>query len=161
MLCFLTLAEHCLKMLCLPGFGTHANTQNLPRFRASLLVSRSTLPRNGLFFMANAKLPNRPGFALPHGPNEPSPKPLWISKAQRSIQRMGFKLASCLNFETLAFWYPFVLVPVCFLQVEMTLLRIVGNGGGKKGYGNRPLSTIRNPMRKLSIDPLSFLGLRE
>ena len=32
-------------------------------FVLSLLVSRSTLPRNA-FFLANAKLPNRPGFAL-------------------------------------------------------------------------------------------------
>ena len=34
MLCFLALGGHCLQMLCLPGFGTHANTQNLPDFRA-------------------------------------------------------------------------------------------------------------------------------
>ena len=33
-LCFLVLEAHCLQMLCLPGFGTHANTQNLPHFRA-------------------------------------------------------------------------------------------------------------------------------
>ena len=33
-LCFLALGGHCLQMLCLPGFGTHANTQNLPLFRA-------------------------------------------------------------------------------------------------------------------------------
>ena len=25
---------HCLQMLCLPGFGPHPNTQNLPHFRA-------------------------------------------------------------------------------------------------------------------------------
>ena len=33
-LCFLALGGHCLQMLCLPGFSTHANTQNLPYFRA-------------------------------------------------------------------------------------------------------------------------------
>ena len=33
-LCFLALGGHCLQMLCLPGFGTHANIQNLPHFRA-------------------------------------------------------------------------------------------------------------------------------
>ena len=33
-LCFLALGGHCLQMLCLPGFGTHANTHNLPHFRA-------------------------------------------------------------------------------------------------------------------------------
>ena len=32
--CFLALGEHCLQMLCLPGFGTHASTHNLPHFRA-------------------------------------------------------------------------------------------------------------------------------
>ena len=48
-LCFLALGGHCLQMLCLPGFGTHANAQNLPHFRAFLLISRSTLPRNAYF----------------------------------------------------------------------------------------------------------------
>ena len=33
-LCFLALGGHCLQMLCLPGFGTRANTQNLPYSRA-------------------------------------------------------------------------------------------------------------------------------
>ena len=33
-LCFLALGGHCFQMLCLPGFGTRANTQNLPHFRA-------------------------------------------------------------------------------------------------------------------------------
>ena len=82
-LCFLALGGHCLQMLRLPGFGTHANTrQNLP-YRAfpasiqeqslgiyhivlSLLVSRNC-PSKCLFFMANAKLPNRPGFVPPGG----------------------------------------------------------------------------------------------
>ena len=53
-LCFLALGEHCLQMLCVPGFGTHANTQNPPHF---LVLS---LP----VFRTKAKLPNRPGFAL-------------------------------------------------------------------------------------------------
>ena len=48
----------------LPGFGTHANTQNLPHFVLSLLVPRSILPRNAYFSLANAKLPNHPGLAL-------------------------------------------------------------------------------------------------
>ena len=49
-LCFLALGGHCLQMLCLPGFGTHANTQNLPHFfMFSLPVFRSTLPRNAYF----------------------------------------------------------------------------------------------------------------
>ena len=63
-LCFLALGGHCLQMLCLPGFGTHANTQNLPHFRAFLASIQEHSPSKCLFFMANAKLPNRPGFAL-------------------------------------------------------------------------------------------------
>ena len=51
-------------MLCLPGFGTHANTQNLPHFRAFPATIQEHSPPKCLFFMANAKLPNRPGFAL-------------------------------------------------------------------------------------------------
>ena len=51
-------------MLCLPGFGTHANTQNLPHFRAFPASIQEHSPPKCLFFMANAKLPNRPGFAL-------------------------------------------------------------------------------------------------
>ena len=31
-LSFLALGGHCLQMLCLPGFGTHANTHNLTHF---------------------------------------------------------------------------------------------------------------------------------
>ena len=54
-------------MLCLPGFGTHANTQNLPHFRAFPAGTQEHSPPKCLFFMANAKLPNRPGFALLHG----------------------------------------------------------------------------------------------
>ena len=51
-------------MLCLPGFGTHANTQNLPHFHAFPgSIQERCLPK-WLFFMASAKLPNRPGFAL-------------------------------------------------------------------------------------------------
>ena len=63
-LCFLALGGHCLQMLCLPGFGTHANTQNLPHFRAFPASIQEHSPQKCLFFMANAKLPNRPGFAL-------------------------------------------------------------------------------------------------
>ena len=51
-------------MLCLPGFGTHANTQNLPHFRAFPASIQEHFPPKCLFFLANAKLPNRPGFAL-------------------------------------------------------------------------------------------------
>ena len=66
-LCFLALGGDCLQMLCLPGFGTHANTQNLPHFRAFPASIRGLPPPKYLFFMANAKLPNRPGFALLQG----------------------------------------------------------------------------------------------
>ena len=51
-------------MLCLPGFGTHANTQNLPYFRAFPASIQEHSPQKCLFFMANTKLPNRPGFTL-------------------------------------------------------------------------------------------------
>ena len=61
---FLALGGHCLQMLCLQGFGTHANTQNLPHFRAFPASIQEHSPPQSLFFMANAKLPNRPGFAL-------------------------------------------------------------------------------------------------
>ena len=63
-LCFLALGGHCLQMLCLPRFGTRANTQNLPHFRAFPASIQEHSPQKCLFFMANAKLPNRPGFAL-------------------------------------------------------------------------------------------------
>ena len=65
-LCFLALGGHCLQMLCLPGFGTHANTQNLPHFRAFPASIQEHSLWKCLIFMANAKLPNRPGFALLH-----------------------------------------------------------------------------------------------
>ena len=66
-LCFLALGGHCLQMLCLPGFGTHPNTQNLPHFRAFPASIQEHSPPKCLFFVANAKLPNRPGFALLRG----------------------------------------------------------------------------------------------
>ena len=67
-LCFLALGGHCLQMLCLPEFGTCANTQNLPHCRAFPASIQEQSPPKCLFFMANAKLPNRPGFALlPNG----------------------------------------------------------------------------------------------
>ena len=50
-------------MLCLPGFGTHANTQNLPHFRAFPASNEGALSPEMPIFMAKAKLPNRPGFA--------------------------------------------------------------------------------------------------
>ena len=56
-----------LQMLCLPGFGTHPNTQNLPHSRAVPASIQEHCPPKCLFFMANAKLPNRPGFALLQG----------------------------------------------------------------------------------------------
>ena len=52
-------------MLCLPVFGTHANTQNLLHFRAFPASTQEHSPPKCLFFMANAKLPNRPGFCPP------------------------------------------------------------------------------------------------
>ena len=51
------------QMLCLLGFGAHANTQNVPHFRAFPACNCAHSPPR--FFMANAILPNRPGFALP------------------------------------------------------------------------------------------------
>ena len=63
-LCFLALGGYCRQMLCLPGFGTHANTQNLPHFHAFPASIQEQCPPKCLFFLANAKLPNRPGFAL-------------------------------------------------------------------------------------------------
>ena len=67
-LCFVALRGHCLQMLCLPGFGTQANTQNFPHFRAFPASTQEHSPPKCLFFMANAKLPNHPGFALLHPP---------------------------------------------------------------------------------------------
>ena len=49
-LCFLALGGHCLQMLCLPGFGTHANTQNLPHFRAFPASIQEHSPPKCLFF---------------------------------------------------------------------------------------------------------------
>ena len=66
-LCFLALGGHCLQMLCLTGFGTHANTQNLPHFRAFPASIWGHPSPKCLFFKANAKLPNRPVFALLRG----------------------------------------------------------------------------------------------
>ena len=65
-LCFLALGGHCLQMLCLPGFGTHANTQNLPQFRGFPCEYPGALSPEMPIFMANAKLPNGPGFAVLH-----------------------------------------------------------------------------------------------
>ena len=62
-LCFLALGGHCLQLLCLPGFRTHADSQNLPHFRGFPASVQEHCPPKCLFFMANAKLPNRPGFA--------------------------------------------------------------------------------------------------
>ena len=71
-LCLLGLGGHCLQLLCLPGFGTHANNQNLPHFRAFPASIQEHSPPKCLFVMANAKLTNRPGFALLHSaPPEP------------------------------------------------------------------------------------------
>ena len=63
-LSFLALGGDCLQMLCLPGFGTHANTQNLQHFRAFPASTQEHSPPKCPFLMANAQLPNRPGFAL-------------------------------------------------------------------------------------------------
>ena len=62
---FLALGGHCLQMLCLPGFRTHANTQNLPHFRAFPASAQERSAPKCLFFKPNAKLPNRPGFCPP------------------------------------------------------------------------------------------------
>ena len=43
---------------------THANAQNLPHFCAFPASTQEHSPPKCIFFMANAKLPNRPGFAL-------------------------------------------------------------------------------------------------
>ena len=64
-LCFLALGRHCLQMLCFPGFGTHANTHNVPHFRAFPASNWEHSPPKCLFFKSNAELPNRPGFVLP------------------------------------------------------------------------------------------------
>ena len=56
-------------MLCLQVFGTHASTQKLPHFCAFPASFQERSPPKCLFFMANAKLPNHPGFALPHVQN--------------------------------------------------------------------------------------------
>ena len=48
-LCFLALRGHCLQMLFLPGFGTHANTQNLPHFRAFTASIQERSPPNAYF----------------------------------------------------------------------------------------------------------------
>ena len=63
------LGGHRAQMLCLPGFGTHANTQNLPHFRAFPASIQELSPPQMPISMANARLPNGPGFALPpaHG----------------------------------------------------------------------------------------------
>ena len=49
-LCFRALGGHCLQMLCLPGCGTHANTQNLPHVRAFPASIRELSPPKRLFF---------------------------------------------------------------------------------------------------------------
>ena len=82
-LCFLALGGHCLQMLCLPGFGTHPNTQNFHIFVLSLPVSRSTLPRNAYFSWQT--LPNRPGFA--RLPVYPFSQETYLSGSQRSTLR--------------------------------------------------------------------------
>ena len=53
-LCFLALGGHCLQMLCLPGFGTHANTQNLPHFRAFPASIWEHSPPKPFVFKANS-----------------------------------------------------------------------------------------------------------
>ena len=78
-LSFLALGGHCLQMLCLPAFGTHANTQILPPFRAFPASTQEHSPPECPFFMANAELPNRPGVALlpVHLDIPPEQKPLF------------------------------------------------------------------------------------
>ena len=48
-LCFLALGAHRLEMPCLPGIWTHANTQNLPHFRAFPASIRELSPPNAYF----------------------------------------------------------------------------------------------------------------
>ena len=49
LLCFLALEGHCLQMLCLPGCGTHENTQNLPHLRAFTASVQELSPQNAYF----------------------------------------------------------------------------------------------------------------
>ena len=73
----------------IPGFGTHANTQNLPHSRASPASLQEHSPPKCLFFMANAKLPNRPVFALlPVGPCQQVHSSKWAFRELR-IERGG------------------------------------------------------------------------
>ena len=62
--CFLALGEHCPQILCLPGFGTHANTQDLSHFDAFPANIQGHSSPKRQFSMTNDKLPNRPGFAF-------------------------------------------------------------------------------------------------
>ena len=84
-------------MLCLPGFGTHADSQNLPHFRPFPASIQEHSPPKCLFSMASAKLPNRPRFALLQGGNS-----LRLLNALNSEDRglkVGFSLAMIV-FET-------------------------------------------------------------
>ena len=73
-LCFRALGGHCLQMLCLPRFGTHANTQNLPHFRACpASVWELSPPQNAYFSWQTRDCQIVPGFALPPVYNSRTP----------------------------------------------------------------------------------------
>ena len=58
----------CLQMLCLPGFGTHANTQNLPDFRAFPASIQEHCPPKCLFFTAMLNCQIVPALPSYRGP---------------------------------------------------------------------------------------------
>ena len=59
-------------------WDTRKNTQNVPHFRAFFASIQEHCPPKCLFFMANAKLPNRPCFAPPTPLPFPLPPPLTL-----------------------------------------------------------------------------------
>ena len=78
---------HCLQMLCLPGFGTHANTQNLPHFCAFPASIQEHSPPKCLFSLQtlNCQIaPVLPSYSTPPplpplfalGPRTPPPHQL-------------------------------------------------------------------------------------
>ena len=64
-LCFLALGGHCVQMLCSRGFGTHANTQNLPHFRVLPASIREPSPPQNAFFPGKRETAKSSQFALP------------------------------------------------------------------------------------------------
>ena len=83
-------------MLCLPGFGTRANTQNLPYFRAFIASIQEHSPPKCLFFMAKAKLPNRPGFSFLSARAKLQGKTLWRKFRYRGASAKTTRLETTL-----------------------------------------------------------------